>query len=1036
MSVVAPVTVAWQRVEDKTLPDQNDNQKRVETFSSLESGISRARQVIEKANDPNDAEFVGSNPQAHITLHPGNFAYGDTLVESDLEDVYITLLPGAFTGQATSAIDEDSRENIADLNSLASKIFFAAAENELIFDSNVTINGDLGFEGNILNFDTASNNTGGIRVSGANSVSDLLYDVVQEEWRVGEDTVIDGTLTADNLNIDGGISGELLPDGVPTSAVTFVGTGDSITGKSSFTFDQSTDTLSVSNLSLQNGTSVNEIKTVSDAESSNALVTESALQGQKVSVSDDSSTILSSPDDIAFVGAAGATVSVTDDGDNTATIEIESESALDPNNFVSVSGDTMTGDLTLEQSLNFTTGTPFQVNQIKSSVGSPGQDSVIVTEAAVRDAVQSASADISAGQGITISGSTISHEDTSSVTDNTDSSTFISEIGFDSFGHVTSIGTDQVAGSIAGGNGITVTQSGNQTVVNADLVQDVASAVQSVLAGSFDPNADNGTFRSLDTSGTERYSASITSSQVSSITTADTFVFIGEDNSGTQTAIHKYDYETGSEIDVFVLGSTGPAPVAMATNKDDTAIYVMLNNNEIRKYDLEFNELWNITPTDYIAPGSEASPFSISGDTVYVTGDAFSSSSNPNSQVVKLTDGGSSVSQEYAVNVGGSSSNGFMAIEISPDESSLFVTDQENNLRKLNESDGTEADSRQIRTDNVDRRGRDIEFLSTGNFVVGHGNEDGSSGGTLDGLITKYDQSLVQLNRITPFGNAVNQLAADGSDNIYAGSDTGEIKAFDVDLTELWTNTDFQTTSDARIQALEFTSVEIVSENKPPSEKGIVDYIDEVKNNIISDVESQFFKKSGGVIDGNTTINGDLTVNGELLGVDVGVDVLENGISVETGVNSLNFRDGIVASSTASGEVAIDVDSGGSLSQSNIFPGTAIEVSSDSSDSVTIGFAGDISQAVFDGNASNQKKEFVIAHELNSTPDSWIVQPATDDASSISHVTADSTNLYVKYDTPPPDGTGNIVVNWLAKKPQNNAPVWEDKEDLVFSFSS
>jgi len=93
--------------------------------------------------------------------------------------------------------------------------------------------------------------------------------------------------------------------------------------------------------------------------------------------------------------------------------------------------------------------------------------------------------------------------------------------------------------------------------------------------------------------------------------------------------------------------------------------------------------------------------------------------------------------------------------------------------------------------------------------------------------------------------------------------------------------------------------------------------------------------------------------------------------------------------------------------------GKAIEISyDDAANTSTVALDGDFSRTVFSGNGT--ANQFQIAHGLGEKPAYWIVNATTDDASGISHVTADSTNINVNYDTAPPSGTDNVVLNWLA----------------------
>jgi len=88
-------------------------------------------------------------------------------------------------------------------------------------------------------------------------------------------------------------------------------------------------------------------------------------------------------------------------------------------------------------------------------------------------------------------------------------------------------------------------------------------------------------------------------------------------------------------------------------------------------------------------------------------------------------------------------------------------------------------------------------------------------------------------------------------------------------------------------------------------------------------------------------------------------------------------------------------------------------------------------QDAFSGDGN--KEQFQIAHGLSSKPNTWLISSASDDASGISHTTADDTTLYVNYDSAPPSGTGNVVINWMAVGLGTNvAPLWEDREDVEY----
>jgi len=203
MSIVAPVTVAWQRVTNES----TGQAKEIETFSQLEPAIRRAREVILAARDTTNTSFTGSDPEAHLTLHPGDFKYGDALSQRDLNDIYITILPGAITQDASETFPPDSTTNVADLNSFASRVFFAEAEDEFIFDSDVTVRGDFSFQGNILTFKLDGDVQAGFRVEdlGTNRSSSITYNIADEEWTIGDDTRVQGQLHSDSLLVEGDV---------------------------------------------------------------------------------------------------------------------------------------------------------------------------------------------------------------------------------------------------------------------------------------------------------------------------------------------------------------------------------------------------------------------------------------------------------------------------------------------------------------------------------------------------------------------------------------------------------------------------------------------------------------------------------------------------------------------------------------------------------------------------------------------------------------------------------------------------------------
>lgn len=113
-----------------------------------------------------------------------------------------------------------------------------------------------------------------------------------------------------------------------------------------------------------------------------------------------------------------------------------------------------------------------------------------------------------------------------------------------------------------------------------------------------------------------------------------------------------------------------------------------------------------------------------------------------------------------------------------------------------------------------------------------------------------------------------------------------------------------------------------------------------------------------------------------------GVNVSEDGTEVVSGSTDINFGTGLNVTDDGDGTVTVDSD--------------------DELDSNQGTFSGDDSTTTFD-----------VSHGLGATPSTFFVTAATDDASGFSHATAGSSNITVNYDTAPPSGTDNVVLNVL-----------------------
>lgn len=145
MSVVEPITIAWQGVVDASIGQS----KEVETYDELGEAIIRAREVVSAAENLNNGDYTGSDPKAHITVHPGIYEYGDSITEEEqLEDVYITILPGAVVTDSSSTFPPDTTTNVADLNSFAETAFFSESEDTFIFEDVVEFREEVIFQEN------------------------------------------------------------------------------------------------------------------------------------------------------------------------------------------------------------------------------------------------------------------------------------------------------------------------------------------------------------------------------------------------------------------------------------------------------------------------------------------------------------------------------------------------------------------------------------------------------------------------------------------------------------------------------------------------------------------------------------------------------------------------------------------------------------------------------------------------------------------------------------------------------------------------
>jgi hypothetical protein len=203
----------------------------------------------------------------------------------------------------------------------------------------------------------------------------------------------------------------------------------------------------------------------------------------------------------------------------------------------------------------------------------------------------------------------------------------------------------------------------------------------------------------------------------------------------------------------------------------------------------------------------------------------------------------------------------------------------------------------------------------------------------------------------------------------------------------------------------------------------VYDLKDGTGNTIYSGVEEDWILDPvAGIITSEEPINR-LVQNGGTVGVYVytggtlddvlagaSVNIEENGQEIKSSAATLNFSDGFTVTEEVGGKVKITASFEGATTD-QLQEGEDNLYYTDSRVDDRVNEIRPSDQATFSGDGVQM--EFEINHGLATKPDSWIVTPVTDDASSFSHVTADDTNLTVIYDTPPPNDTDNIKLNWL-----------------------
>ena len=154
-----------------------------------------------------------------------------------------------------------------------------------------------------------------------------------------------------------------------------------------------------------------------------------------------------------------------------------------------------------------------------------------------------------------------------------------------------------------------------------------------------------------------------------------------------------------------------------------------------------------------------------------------------------------------------------------------------------------------------------------------------------------------------------------------------------------------------------------------------------------------------------------------------GIDVDDGTTDIEDPVDNLVFGDNLNVTNATGGDgtatvasvdTQLSVSEGGAVVKSvtesmNFTDG--ITVLDDGTNAVTIQSDARFGNQTFSGDGI--KTQFQIPHGLSSAPRSWSIESTTDDGSGHSHSTADDTNITVFYDTAPPSGTNNIVLNYV-----------------------
>lgn len=171
--------------------------------------------------------------------------------------------------------------------------------------------------------------------------------------------------------------------------------------------------------------------------------------------------------------------------------------------------------------------------------------------------------------------------------------------------------------------------------------------------------------------------------------------------------------------------------------------------------------------------------------------------------------------------------------------------------------------------------------------------------------------------------------------------------------------------------------------------------------------------------------NIDLSFGSGELEMSASVSAQDSGGSA-VAATELDFGSGLSVTDNGDGTVTIESSTFTSISNggttittepADINFGTGLSAVDDGDGTVTINgqpkqfVAGTVT---FSGDGI--KREFSFSHGVTPQPTIWNIEPITDDGSSHSHSKTDANDITVFYDTPPPAGTDNIVLNYIIEE--------------------